>query len=94
MQELVDGHAQDVSVNDGHARDAPVLGARAYALVNLREVRERARDEARRELARALVHLRLAQLLPVGAHKLVGSPRTSDVSRKEHLQGAFARLTS
>src|SRR5829696_5227301 len=71
VEELVDGHAQDVPVHDGHARDAPVLGARADALVDLFEVRERAHGEAGRELARALVHLRLAQLVPVRADEVV-----------------------
>src|SRR5436305_3041562 len=28
MQEFIDGEAQDVAINDSHARDAPVLSAR------------------------------------------------------------------
>ena len=39
-----------------------MLSARAYALVEFGEMRERARGEPRGELARAFVHVRLAQL--------------------------------
>jgi hypothetical protein len=93
VQELVDGQPQDIAIDDGHTRDAPVLCARAYALVQLRKVRERSRSQPRRKLARRRLRILVTQLRPVRAHKLV---RTGfgNISRKEHLQGALTRLTS
>ena len=62
-------------------------------------IRSRAERESRGEVARGVVQFRLAELRPVITHELVGAHfvlprRTHDISRKEHLQGTLARLTS
>ena len=38
VKKLVDGEAQDVAIDDRHARDAPVFGARADAFVEQFEI--------------------------------------------------------
>ena len=67
--------------------------ARTYALVEIFEVRERARSEPRREFTRRFLRLGIAQLRPVGVQNLFRDS-LGEISRKEHLQGAFTRLTS
>ncbi len=94
MDELIDGEPEHVAINDGHPRDAPVFGARLNPLVQLWDAGESAKGEPRRELARGVIQFRLAQFGPISAHQLVGASRSVNIRGKEHLQSAFARLTS
>src|SRR5437660_10790925 len=93
VQELVNSETQDVAIHQRHARDAPVFGARANSFVDLWQIFQRAQRQSGRELVRARFQFAISQFRPEGAREIV-SARSRNVSRKEHLQGALARLTT
>jgi hypothetical protein len=70
-----------------------MFGARAYAFVESLEVRERSGSKPGREFTRRFLRLGVVQLGPVGFQNLFRDSM-SEISRKEHLQGALTRLTS
>src|ERR1041385_739378 len=93
VKKFVDGEAQDIAIDDGHTRDTPVFGARTDAFVEQFEVGKRSRGEPGSELPGCCVEIGLSQLSPVTSDHFVRR-HFGNVSRKEHLQGAFTRLTS
>jgi hypothetical protein len=66
---------------------------RANALIECFDMREGAGSQARSKGAGCILDVRFAQFRPVRANYVLGG-RTGNISRKEHLQGAFTRLTS
>jgi hypothetical protein len=93
VQEFVNRESEHIAINEGHAIDAPVLGTGTNAFVDFFKVRKSADGEPRGKLACLRFELTIRQLRPEGARQFF-SARSRYVSRKEHLQGAFARLTS
>ena len=67
--------------------------ARANPLVDFRQMREGANGELGGKLSRLRIQVAVSQLRPEGAREFIPA-RSGNISRKEHLQGAFARLTT
>src|SRR2546425_1117760 len=93
MKELVNRESQDVAIDQSHSRDTPVFGARTNPFVDFREIRQRANCQTRGKFTRAWFQPAVGQLRPEGAREFIPA-RSGNISRKEHLQGAFARLTT
>src|SRR5687767_11686929 len=70
-----------------------MLRARTYALVEHVQIGKRTRSEARCEFTRNFLSVGVAKFRPVGTEYLIRDS-AGNISRKEHLQGALARLTS
>jgi hypothetical protein len=69
-----------------------MLGAQANSFVQLDRVGKRTRRQARSKLACRVIDISLTKLTPVGLYQFIWRS-LGNISRKEHLQGAFARLT-
>jgi hypothetical protein len=70
-----------------------VLCARTNAFVDLIQVCEGAQRQPGGELLGPWIQVTIRQLRPEGSRELI-SARPRNISRKEHLQGAFTRLTT
>jgi hypothetical protein len=86
-----DGHAEQVTIDDGHAWDAPVFSANPDPLVDLLEILDSPHDKFVGKVANIL--RRLGQLPPVTVEKILDR-RTGDIVGEEHLQCAFTRFTA
>ena len=93
MKKFVNGEAQNIAVNNGHPRDSPVLCARADEFIERFDVRERSGSQTCSEGPSRIFDVSFAQFCPVGANYFLGR-RAGNISRKEHLQGTFACLTT
>src|SRR5688572_488472 len=91
VKKFVDGEAQDVAIDDGHAGDTPVFGSRTDAIVKEFEIRKSSLGQASGESAGGRVEVGLSQCSPIAADHSVRR-HFDNVSRKVHLQGTFACL--
>jgi hypothetical protein len=93
VEKFIDGQPQQVSIDQGHARNAPVLGARFNALINLFKIRQSTQRQPGGKFLSAGFEVSISEFRPEGARELI-TARSRNISRKEHLQGAFTRLTT
>src|SRR5690349_21213122 len=70
-----------------------MFGARTDAIVEQFEVGKRSLSQPRGESAGRLIEVGFSQLSPIATDHIVRS-HFGNISRKEHLQGTFTRLTS
>ena len=99
MRDLVDGHADDVAVHNGHAVQGPVLRGLRDGAIDLVE----ARGHAHHQLARVFCQRRRDQLVVVGAIRAYGHSEAGGLACKlskraprqlvlvEHLHSLAAR---
>lgn len=83
-KEFVNREAENVTVNDRHSLNTPMLGPGPYLIVQRRDVSERAVYKFVREGAEAVVEVRITEFVPVALGCKIG--RIADhIGREKHL---------
>jgi len=83
VEKLVDGEPEDVSVDNCHALDSPILGALFYQRIDLDEVRNRTERKIIGKVAGHVSHI-IAKRQPIAGGQLVDW-RPCNIVLKEHL---------